>query len=61
VSAVAALVWSYFPTCTGSQIRSSLTKSALDLETAGKDNKTGYGMVQAKAAYDRIKSLGCGN
>jgi len=61
VSAVAALVWSYFPTCTGSQIRSSLTKSALDLETAGKDNKTGYGLVQAKAAYDRIKSLGCGN
>jgi len=61
VSAVAALVWSYFPTCTGSQIRASLTKSALDLETAGKDNKTGYGMVRAKAAYDRIKSLGCGN
>lgn len=61
VSAVAALVWSYFPTCTGSQIRSSLTKSAKDLETAGKDNKTGYGMVQAKAAYDRIQSLGCGN
>ncbi|MTW14397.1 S8 family serine peptidase [Pseudoduganella eburnea] len=61
VSAVAALVWSYFPTCTGSQIRSSLTKSALDLDAAGKDNKTGYGLVQAKAAYDRIKSLGCGN
>lgn len=61
VSAVAALVWSYFPTCTGSQIRSSLIKSAKDLETAGKDNKTGYGMVQAKAAHDRIKSLGCGN
>jgi subtilisin family serine protease len=61
VSAVAALVWSYFPTCTGSQIRASLTKSALDLDVAGKDNKTGYGMVQAKAAYDRIQSLGCGN
>jgi subtilisin family serine protease len=61
VSAVAALVWSYFPTCTGSQIRASLTKSALDLDVAGKDNKTGYGLVQAKAAYDRIKALGCGN
>jgi len=60
VSAVAALVWSYFPTCTGSQIRTSLTKSALDLDAAGKDNKTGYGLVQAKAAYDRIKALGCG-
>ena len=61
VSAVAALVWSYYPTCTGAQIRSSLNKSALDLGPAGRDVKYGYGMVQAKAAYDRIKSLGCGN
>ncbi|MFC5513301.1 S8 family serine peptidase [Massilia jejuensis] len=60
VSAVAALVWSYFPTCTGSQIRTSLGKSALDLGAAGRDTKFGFGLVQAKAAYDRIKSLGCG-
>ncbi|TFW35575.1 S8 family serine peptidase [Massilia horti] len=60
VSAVAALVWSYFPTCTGSQIRTSLNNSALDLGTAGRDTHYGYGLVQAKAAYDRIKSLGCG-
>jgi subtilisin family serine protease len=60
VSAVAALVWSYFPTCTGSQIRTSLDNSALDLGTAGRDVHYGYGLVQAKAAYDRIKSLGCG-
>ncbi|WP_313704340.1 S8 family serine peptidase [Massilia sp.] len=61
VSAVAALVWSYFPTCTAVQIRSSLGKSALDLGTAGRDTKYGFGLVQAKAAYDRIKSLGCGS
>ena len=61
VSAVAALVWSYFPTCTGSQIRTSLTKSALDLGTAGRDTKFGWGLVQAKAAKDRIATLGCGN
>jgi subtilisin family serine protease len=61
VSAVAALVWSYYPNCTGAQIRASLTKSALDLGTAGKDNKTGYGLVQAKAAKDRIATYGCGN
>jgi subtilisin family serine protease len=61
VSAVAALVWSYFPTCTGSQIRASLTKSALDLGTVGRDTKYGFGLVQAKAARDRIQSLGCGN
>jgi subtilisin family serine protease len=60
VSAVAALVWSYFPTCTGAKIRTSLIKSALDVDAVGKDNKTGYGLVQAKAAYDRIKALGCG-
>ena len=61
VSAVAALVWSYFPSCTGAQIRASLTKSALDLGTAGRDVYYGFGLVQAKAAKDRITSLGCGN
>jgi len=61
VSAVAALVWSYFPTCTGEQIRQSLNKSALDLGVAGRDVKFGFGLVRAKAAYDRISSVGCGN
>ncbi len=61
VSAVAALVWSYYPTCTGTQIRNSLTRSALDLGPAGRDTKYGFGLVQAKAAYDRIKTVGCGN
>ncbi len=60
VAAVAAMVWSYFPTCTAAQIRTSLGKAALDLETAGRDTKTGFGLVQARATYDRIKSLGCG-
>jgi subtilisin family serine protease len=60
VSAVAALVWSYFPSCTGAQIRTSLDNSALDLGAAGRDTRYGYGLVQAKAAYDRIKALGCG-
>jgi len=61
VSAVAALVWSYFPTCTAAQLRTSLDNSALDLGTVGCDTKYGFGLVQAKAAYDRILSLGCGN
>jgi subtilisin family serine protease len=60
VSGVAALVWSYFPSCTGSQMRVSLDKSAQDLGAAGRDDKFGYGLVQAKAAYDRILALGCG-
>lgn len=61
VSAVAALVWSYFPTCTATQIRNSLDKSAEDLGAAGRDAKFGFGLVKAKAARDRIASLGCGN
>ena len=61
VAGVAALVWSYYPSCTGAQIRNSLDKSALDLGSPGRDTRFGYGLVQARAAYDRIKSLGCGN
>lgn len=61
VSAVAALVWSYFPSCTASQIRSTLDKSAQDLGAAGRDVYYGYGLVQAKAAYDRIRTMGCAN
>ena len=61
VAAVAALVWSYFPGCNGNQIRASLTKSALDLGPKGRDDKFGHGLVQARAAYRRIGTLGCGN
>jgi subtilisin family serine protease len=60
VSGVAALVWSYFPECTAKQLRTSLEKSALDIGDPGFDNKTGYGLVQAKAAHDRIAKKGCG-
>ena len=61
VSAVAALVWSYFPSCTAAQIRSTLDKSAQDLGAPGRDVYYGYGLVQAKAAYDRIRTNGCVN
>ena len=60
VSAVAALVWARNLNCTAAQLRSSLNLSALDLGPAGRDTKYGYGLVQAKAADDRIKSRGCG-
>jgi subtilisin family serine protease len=61
VSGVASLVWSHFPDCTGEQIRKSLDNSAEDLGDAGRDILYGFGLVQAKAAYERIKDLGCGN
>lgn len=60
VSAVAALVWAIKPQCTASQLRNSLNLSALDKGAAGRDTKYGYGIVQAKAAVDRITALGCG-
>ena len=50
----------YFPTCTGSQIRTSLTRSAQDLGPVGRDTKFGFGLVQARLAYDRIRTYGCG-
>lgn len=61
VSGVAALVWSYYPSCTAVQMRDSLDKSAMDLGAPGRDVNYGFGLVQAKAAYDRISVLGCGN
>jgi serine protease len=54
VAAVAALVWSCDPTKTNAQIRSALTASARDLGTAGRDSSFGYGLVQAKAALERL-------
>lgn len=61
VSAVAALVWSNHPDCTAAQLRDSLNKSAMDLGAAGRDTEYGFGLVQAKAASDRIAANGCGN
>ncbi len=60
VSAVAALVWARNPKCTAAQLRTSLAKSALDLGAKGRDKYYGFGLVQAKAADDRIKQRGCG-
>ena len=58
-SAVAALVWSHHPGCSAAQVRKALTDSALDLGDPGRDSKFGFGLVQAKAALDRL-ALGCG-
>ncbi|XOV81157.1 MAG: S8 family serine peptidase [Aestuariibacter sp.] len=58
---VAALVWSHFPSCTGDDIRQAMNATAEDLGSAGRDNYTGYGLVQAKAMYDALAANGCGN
>lgn len=59
VSAVAALVWSYKPACSAAQIRNILNATAMDLGPAGRDTKFGYGLVQAKDAYDRLQTTNC--
>ena len=60
-SGVAALVWSHFPQCTAAQIRSTLAKTAQDLGDRGRDPQYGFGLVQAKAAFDRLLAVGCDN
>lgn len=59
VAGVAALVWSHFPACTNHQIRGALLLSAEDLGAPGYDENFGYGMVNAKGAYDLLKAGGC--
>jgi subtilisin family serine protease len=61
VSGVAALVWSHFPLCSAKQIRQVLNASAVELGRPGKDPEFGFGLLQAKAAYDRLAATGCGN
>jgi subtilisin family serine protease len=53
---VAALVWSLMPSKTNAQVREALQKSATDLGAPGRDDSFGYGLVQAKAAYDYLNS-----
>ncbi|WP_428585806.1 hypothetical protein [Shewanella sp.] len=52
-------MWSHFPQCTNKQIRAALQQTAEDLDTAGRDNYTGFGLVQAKAAADYLALNGC--
>jgi serine protease len=59
VAGVAALVWSNFPSCSGTEIRNALKATAQDSGAAGKDVYFGYGIVKAKAAYDYLTVNGC--
>jgi len=57
VAAVAALVWSSNPAATNVEIRDVLAQTAEDLDDAGRDIATGFGLVQAA---DAIAALGSG-
>lgn len=59
VAGVAALVWSHFPQCQHSQIRYALAKTAKDLGPGGCDKDFGFGLVQARAAYEFLEANPC--
>ena len=59
VAGAAALVWSYFPQCTNTQIRSALNATAKDRGTSGRDNYYGYGIVKVSNAVDYLNTNGC--
>lgn len=54
VTGVAALVWSNNPNCTADDVRNALKDTAIDLDVTGRDDKTGFGLVQAKVASDAL-------
>ncbi|WP_408953673.1 S8 family serine peptidase [Lysobacter sp. Hz 25] len=56
VSGVAAVVWSAKPTATAQQVRDALATTAVDLDAAGRDNNTGWGLVQTQAAITELQS-----
>jgi len=56
VSGVAALVWSYNPKWTNAQIRQALQATARDLGAAGRDTSYGFGLVQAAAALQYLRT-----
>lgn len=59
VAGVAGLLWLYFPECTNAQIRHVMAYTAQTLND-GCNVETGYGMVQAKDAYDLLAEGNCG-
>ncbi|OLQ74493.1 peptidase S8 [Photobacterium proteolyticum] len=58
VAGVAALVWSYHPQCTASQVRGAMTATAEDIDVAGRDNRTGFGLIDAVSAKEYLDA-GC--
>ncbi len=56
-SAIAALLLSGNHSLTAAQVRSILTSTALDIESAGYDNVSGYGIIQAFQAADAVATI----
>jgi hypothetical protein len=59
VSGVAALIWSHDATKTASEVRAALQSGAQDLGDGGRDDSSGYGLVQAAAACATLTGSSC--
>lgn len=59
VAGVAALVWGHFPDCTPYQIRQALIQSAESRGGSTCNPQYGFGIVDAKAAYELLEDVGC--
>lgn len=60
VAGVAALIWSYFPECSNNQIRNVLALTAKSMASNDAcDEYTGFGLIQAKKAFDVLDRWGC--
>jgi serine protease len=60
VAGIAALIWGYFPQCSNQQIRNVLAVTAKAMTSRRICNhKIGYGLVQAKDAFDLLDKYGC--
>jgi subtilisin family serine protease len=58
VAAIAALVWSYKPALTAAEVRLALVGSAIDIETQGWDETSGYGIPMADRALRVAGTVG---
>ncbi|QQP97231.1 S8 family serine peptidase [Lysobacter enzymogenes] len=56
VSGSAAVVWSAKPAATAQQVRDALDATAKDIDAAGRDDNTGWGLVQIPAAIAELQS-----
>jgi subtilisin family serine protease len=56
VAGSAAVVWSAKPTATAQQVRDALDATALDIDAAGRDDNTGWGLVQIPAAIAELQA-----
>ncbi len=57
VSGIVAMLKAEKPNLTPNEIENILNKSAVDIMTKGKDNLTGYGLVDAYRAMGMVKSM----